>query len=289
MASNSVDTMLANLKVLSGIRTNEKLLVGGCGSNPNIMTVDRTVVLQSAQRWAYRQGRDRTQQAISSLVSDLKEQSRLQMDGKTADMALLKRMVDDGRNAVKGIEMIIKTTYEGDEAIKALLQVSVQNLQNHIVNIEEFLEEHKKTNKKHTTTPCGGTQQPIPHHQQRRPSGESSLGRGVSSECGGGENMATTTTAPEQQTSKQPRPVAQHSTDSPHHCHYDGGVTPPITENAGRHTDTPSSQQHTDTPSAQQHTGTQPNNDPPKQHAEEPVVLSLGEGEGDDGYSSDGQ
>merc|ERR1711907_457949 len=111
-----IDTILLNLKIISQIKENDKLITSN-----SMLEID-TTYFQFAKRWFNNDGRHTTIEYIKSIV----------------DSTLLQRFLLEMTNACKGLDNL-KITYANDISIVSAIEISKEKLQMRIEGIQKIL------------------------------------------------------------------------------------------------------------------------------------------------------
>ena len=138
-----VDTCLLNLKIISKLEENDKLI-----TNEDILKIDKPVILQGLKRWYTSEGRDTTMEKLNEIYSQsfeitdkiLENEKNNNMDTTNLDDSnsqVFQKFVVEFTNSLNGINNL-KKTYGEDVPIMSQLDMISNKLNNRLEKMHKI-------------------------------------------------------------------------------------------------------------------------------------------------------
>ena len=140
--------IILNLKIISQIKEKEKLTI-----KEECLSIDKNGFFQGVSRWfsnsnrvetlnnieiIYKSAFNMTKDILKKIKNNEEEQLENSKDFEENPTQIFQRLSYDLRNSIKGLNNL-KITYKNDVSIVTRIDILINNINNHIKNIEDIL------------------------------------------------------------------------------------------------------------------------------------------------------
>ena len=141
--TTQVDYCLLNLKIISKLEENDKLI-----TNKDILKIDKPVLFQGVKRWYSKEGRESTMEKLNEIYNesfkitdnildneknDQKENSNLE----DSNSQIFQKFIVEFTNSLNGIDNL-KKTYKDDVPMKSQLDMIGNKLNNRLEKMNKI-------------------------------------------------------------------------------------------------------------------------------------------------------
>ena len=141
--TTQVDYCLLNLKIISKLEENDKLIT--C---KDILKIDKPVLFQGVKRWYSKEGRDSTMEKLNeiynesfkitdNILADEKNDQKEDSNLKDSNSQIFQKFIVEFTNSLNGIDNL-KKTYKDDVPMKSQLDMIGNKLSNRLEKMNKI-------------------------------------------------------------------------------------------------------------------------------------------------------
>ena len=138
-----VDNCLLNLKIISKLEENDKLI-----TNQDILKIDKPVLFQGVKRWFSKEGRETTMDKLNEIynesfkitdgiLKDEKMDKKEDNDLDDSNSQIFQKFIVEFTNSLNGIDNL-KKTYKDDVPMKSQLDMIGNKLSNRLEKMNKI-------------------------------------------------------------------------------------------------------------------------------------------------------